>query len=100
DQVIVNMAGGTKEFRNSIIPNEYFWAYLYISSPTANLQNSINVVDKVDYDFLRLTLYEFTPRKISQFLVEIFNVKEPIEPVLIVDWLNMSGVYGNSYLYA
>jgi hypothetical protein len=100
DQVIVNMAGGTKEFRNSIIPNEYFWSYLYISSPTANLQNSINVVDQNNYDFTRLFLYEFTPRKISQLIVEVFNVKEPAESPLIVKWLNMSGVYGNSYLYA
>lgn len=100
DKVIVNMAGGTDEFKNSIIPNEYFWVYLYISSPTANLQHSVNVVDDVSYDFPLMFLYEFTPRKISEFIVHFFDVKDKPDKVLMVHWLNMAGVYGNTYLFA
>jgi hypothetical protein len=40
--IILDISKSTQEFRDSFVPNVYFWSYLYVSSPLANLQNTIN----------------------------------------------------------
>ncbi len=42
NEYFMEVAEATDSFRNSRIPKEYFWSYIYISSPLANLQNNIN----------------------------------------------------------
>lgn len=39
---ILNVGEATEFFKNSIIPKEFFWAYLYITSPLANFQKNID----------------------------------------------------------
>lgn len=48
----------TRGFRQSVIPKEYFWAYIYISSPIANLQQNVN-----DY-----SVESFTVRKLAELI--------------------------------
>lgn len=38
---ILNVGQATPEFRENSIPKEFFWVYLYASTPIANLQNII-----------------------------------------------------------
>lgn len=40
---IISIGMPTEKFLNSKIPKEYFWDYLYISSPLANLQVQMNI---------------------------------------------------------
>ena len=39
---ICNIGKASNNFKESIIPKTYFWSYLYISSPIATLQNTID----------------------------------------------------------
>lgn len=38
---ISDVGKATKEFQKSTIPKEFFWMYLYVSTPIANLQNIV-----------------------------------------------------------
>lgn len=40
---IMDIGGATNQFRESIIPKEFFWAYIYISSPLADFQLNMNM---------------------------------------------------------
>ncbi|MGL5414437.1 MAG: O-antigen polymerase [Clostridium sp.] len=41
-EYIMEIGNATNKFRNNVIPKEFFWAYLYISSPLANFQLNMN----------------------------------------------------------
>src|SRR6185369_12758330 len=47
----------TVQFRNSIIPKEFFWPYIYISSPLANLQVNINTYPTKPITLTRILEY-------------------------------------------
>ena len=48
ESVILSIGQASDKFRNSNIPTELFWPYLYTSSPLANLQ--LNITDRVSND--------------------------------------------------
>jgi len=52
--VILDWGHATNDFRNSIIPKEFFWAYLYITSPLANVQETINHHDITGFSLHKL----------------------------------------------
>ncbi|WBW98665.1 oligosaccharide repeat unit polymerase [Oceanirhabdus sp. W0125-5] len=95
--IILDVGEATEKFRNSSIPKEYFWAYLYASSPLANLQNTINSVDK-NFEFKEVPefikselIWDFISKRIGKS-----NVK--YNPVLITPHLTVSSVYIGPYL--
>lgn len=99
---IILKAGSAKGgFRESIIPKEYFWAYLYISSPLANLQKTIAESDSADLTFGGLLSFinfeilpDFVSKRISKFLeVEGIGIKR------IAPALGVGTVYAGSYVY-
>jgi hypothetical protein len=42
NSLFLQIGGATDEFKESVIPKEFFWSYIYIASPLANLQETIN----------------------------------------------------------
>lgn len=38
----MNLGKASSQFRNGNIPHEFFWSYIYISSPVANLQENVD----------------------------------------------------------
>lgn len=102
---ILNIGQATNKFRESIIPNEYFWSYIYISSSLANLQYIINNYTDVNNDD-NITLNEITNMYISQCIPDFISKRyfklvdyEPKEAYLIVENLNLVTIYGLSYEY-
>jgi hypothetical protein len=99
--IILTIGDAKGSFRKSIIPKEYFWAYLYISSPLANLQRTIADSDSVDLTFGRLLSFinfeifpDFVSKRISKFLeVKKMGINR-ITPALAV-----GTVYAGSYVY-
>jgi len=99
--IIFTIGDAKDSFRESLIPEEFFWAYLYISSPLANLQKTISKSNSVDLNFGRLLLFinseilpDFVSKRISRFLgIEKINIKQ-ITPALTV-----GTVYARSYVY-
>jgi oligosaccharide repeat unit polymerase len=86
--VILTVGSASNEFRESIIPNPFFWGYLYIASPMANLQYTINnnigefnvvnmlyyINNELVFDFIGKRInnaYLINPPKISQISPEL-----------------------------
>lgn len=85
---ILNFGLATKEFEESIIPNEFFWGYIYISSPMANLQNIMMQSENKNIDFKDIVLVistEWIPDSISKRLLDFIGIdleQLPMPPLL------------------
>jgi hypothetical protein len=99
--IILDIGKATTDFRNSIIPKEFFWSYLYIASPIGNLQQNVitsKVSNLTSNEFFQFISNEIMPDFISKRLNEVFAFPKKI-PILAADELNVSTVYTNSFLY-
>jgi hypothetical protein len=101
ENIILEIGGATQSFRDSFVPPEFLWAYLYISSPLANLQATINTtkddgnlitIDKI-FSFVNSEIF---PDFISKRTNELYNHKIT-GAVLIDPALTVSTVYARSY---
>ncbi|UHG91716.1 hypothetical protein [Spirosoma oryzicola] len=59
------------DFTDGFIPNEYYWFYIYASSPFANFQNATITSVKHKYDVLTFVTWELLPDFISKRIVPI-----------------------------
>ena len=50
---IPRASGATDKFLDSKIPKEFYWGYLYIASPVANLQNNINIEKEMSLNVIK-----------------------------------------------
>lgn len=75
-----------------LIPQEFCWAYSYLTSPLGNLNYSLStVVHSNPVNFL----YDFIPLMISKHL----PLYESIEAPLQVSYFNVSSVWSNYYMH-
>ncbi len=98
DDIILQLGEAKPSFEKSSIPHEFFWSYIYISSPLANLQNSINK-SKPEYSIestIRYFNYELVFDAVSKRTGSLFGV-ERNEASLIAPYLTVSTVYAISY---
>ena len=92
----------TSEFKQSVIPKEYFWAYIYISSPLANLQQNVNDYPIKSFTFRKL-VEMFNSEVLPDFLSKRINRLLDLELCIekrIPGPFNVSTVYSRSYCYA
>lgn len=100
---IVEIAQPTKSFEESGIPGEFLWTYLYIATPLANTQNTINKStwsDSDSEDIQKFITYEVLPEIISKRIAgeqEIANYHNRAR--LINPNLTVSSIYGRAYNY-
>jgi hypothetical protein len=90
-----------KVFIESPVPKEYFWTYIYVSSPLANLQHNINTNDVKDVTFGKLVeminnelLMDFISKRINDLLR-----LEPEKEETIHGSFNASTMYSRSFSY-
>lgn len=95
---IYTQSKATPEFMNSSVPVEYYWTYLYVASPLANFQNTINEKEITNYDFKGFVFYENLPRIISKNLGGPLGI-ERRDLVRIVPWLTVGTTYARSFSY-
>jgi hypothetical protein len=88
----------TEDFMESSIPHEYYWTYLYVASPLANFQNTVNKKVIETYDFTGFLFYENLPKIISKNLGDPLNITRR-DLVRIVPWLTVGTTYARSYSY-
>lgn len=93
--VILKVSEASENFRNSSIPHEYMWSYMYVCSPMGNLQNMINIKSP-EYDFGGFLLTNICPDFIQRRIKSLFNVKTKKAP-LITDYFTVSTFYGKAY---
>ncbi len=91
----------TDQFRNSNIPREFFWPYIYISSPVANLQANINTYTVLPITPKRVLEYinnEWLFESISKRINAMAGVEREKENT-IREPFNVSTVYSSGYSY-
>lgn len=100
EHVILEIGLATDDFRESFIPTEFFWGYLYMTSPLSNLQNT---VDKKNVsagltDLKTWFVVELLPETVSKNFGEYLSL-DVKSPELVLDILNVSTVFASSYAY-
>lgn len=101
---ILSVGQASNNFKDSIIPGEFFWSYLYISSPLANFQHTIDMNNpNVDYllslrDLISVLGYSVVPDFLSKRLMPWMGY-DNVETELLVDNLNVCTMYNQSYLF-
>ncbi|WP_160674330.1 O-antigen polymerase [Clostridium sp. C8-1-8] len=98
---ILDIGGASESFRNNkIIPKPFFWSYIYISSPLANLQLNIddNNTEINSTNIKNFVTREVLPDIVARRLVkeEPFQISDHVKLIkkeLIVGTLYMGGFY-------
>jgi len=92
----LEIAGATDSFKNSRIPKSYFWSYIYISSPLANLQNNINENRPEKIKVKDYVSTELIPDFISKRLSKTIKA-ERAEITQITSFLTVGTVFARSF---
>lgn len=98
NDLILSIGDASSSFRDSFIPKEYFWSYLYISSPLSNLVYSeqLHDLDYVDIEDLGYCVFTgVVPDFISKRVIQGEVLSVPKTP-LVTDALNVSSMYGSA----
>lgn len=101
NDLVMTMGGARPSFENSAVPKEYFWAYLYISSPLANLQYNIDNNNDYNYSLSNFIEYANTQLNfdfISKRITAMFDLK-PLDIKLIGEQWVVATTYSYSYSY-
>lgn len=89
------------EFRTSIIPSEYFWAYVYLSSPIANLQTNINRTSEMNVTSENIFDWfnnEIMPDFLSKRINQAWSIT-PKDDHRIPGPFNATSVFSKSFSY-
>ncbi len=85
DSYMNDFWGANKNFEKAGIPNPFFWAYIYATSPLANLQNAIDKKTIESYEFNDFVVLDILPQIISKnILVKSDGEKYFVSPNLVV----------------
>lgn len=91
----------TNAFRNSAVPKEFFWPYIYVSSPIANLQTNIDSYPVKPITITRVFEFinnEWLVESLSKRVNQLLGVQREPEHT-IRQQFNVSTVYSRSYSY-
>jgi hypothetical protein len=102
NKLFLATGGANDRFRNSIVPDEFFWTYIYVTSPIANLQQNINgypVEPITPVRAIELFNNEFLMDFISKRVNTLMGWERESE-ITIPGPFNVSTVYSRSYSYA
>ena len=96
--VILELGQAKPSFVQSPVPAPFFWSYIYISSPLANLQYCINTTQPVYTvkSFFEYFNYELIFDSISKRIGGIFDLERKPNN-LMVPYLTVSTIYASSY---
>ncbi len=100
--IFLKIGKASTTFRESWIPKEFFWAYIYLSSPVANLQQNINTFQVPTFSLSRMVQYvnnEMLFDFISKRVNRIFGVERERENTIPERPFNVSTVYSRSFSY-
>lgn len=92
EDLILTIGDASDRFTGSGIPKNFFWFYLYASSPLANLQNTANNISGAGFPVIGFVV-DFLPDFISKRLVTEQQV-EMVWPILITPQLTVATAYG------
>lgn len=98
---ILQIGGATDSFKNSSIPKEFFWTYIYASSPLANFQKTVTdgkVPNKITVPRVNQMFFgELIPDFIGKRALENSKLKE-VRTQQITPELNVGTALSKPYL--
>jgi hypothetical protein len=97
-KIMLELGKAKPAFVNTSIPPEFFWSYIYISSPLANLQENVNRYN-VNYSMksvLTYLNYNLIFDSISNRLGEVLNLNK-LDNNQIAPYLTVGTIYSGSY---
>jgi oligosaccharide repeat unit polymerase len=100
NKMFLQIGGATEQFKESIIPKEFFWTYIYVASPLANLQKTIDKFEhKKDVDLsdsFIFTTTQILPDFISKRIVTLYQIVIP-DLYQVTPELNVSTALAQPY---
>lgn len=100
NSLFLQIGGATEEFKESIVPKEFFWAYIYIASPLANLQENIGDYehegDITVADSLLFGSTQLLPDFISKRVIAYYEAEKP-SVLLITPELNVATAFAEPF---
>jgi hypothetical protein len=99
--VILGLGGASDSFKDSIVPGEFFWTYLYLTSPLSNLQYNINKnnpsfsISGIFCIIIDELLFDTVSKRVDGALG-----RERRDPDLLVEQLTVPTTLTGSYNYA
>jgi hypothetical protein len=100
NSIILDWGQATENFRNSIIPKEFFWGYLYTTSPLANVQETINHHHITNFSLQKFGTFinrNFLPDFIWKRNVFFIRPYEHVDQISSA--FTVGTVYGTSFAY-
>lgn len=101
ENVILEIGGATDDFKNSPIPKEFFWGYIYVASPIGNCDYAIRqtptVLPKIT-DMRDFMIFELLPELLSKRIANMLQIERQYNP-LVIESLNVSTIYARPYMY-
>ena len=101
NEAFLKTGRASASFRNSPLPSEFFWSYIYLTSPIANLQNNLNHYQPGPITFPKIldwlnneVVFDFISKRINSL---IGSEREP--EMNIQGPFNASSVYSRSFSY-
>ena len=96
--LILTIGGESDSFKENIVPNEFFWTYIYITSPLSNLQYNINKNDPAFSltGILHIMIDELSFDAVSKRINTLLNRKKT-EVDLLIRQLTVSTTLAGSY---
>ncbi|MCT6663643.1 oligosaccharide repeat unit polymerase family protein [Enterobacter mori] len=79
-----------------------YWAYLYISSPMANFQNTINEYEnhREESGGLKFVVYEVLPDVVGKRVATLFGYDEENSPLArVIDFLTVGTIFADSFVF-
>lgn len=99
NNIILQFGEASDDFTSSWIPKEFFWPYIYISTPIANAQlmmdksdNDLNLADLTSF-----VIFEMTPELLSKRIQTDGIQEKEMDKILYA--FNVASVYGMSAKY-
>ncbi len=98
NDIILTLGQAKPSFVNSSVPTAFFWSYIYISSPLANLQFNINSAKPVydEHHALGYLNYELMFDAVSKRTGDLFDIPLP-QNYQVAPYLTVSTIYSKSY---
>jgi hypothetical protein len=98
ESAIERLGKPTEAFKSSPIPKTYFWTYIYLTSPMANLQMAVDTPGPTEGNTAVFIVSEMLPDFVSKRILPLLDA-ERVKAPEVSRGLSVAGLYGRSYVY-
>ncbi|HEV7877816.1 hypothetical protein [Bradyrhizobium sp.] len=99
ESAIEKVGRPSQAFQESWIPKTYLWAYVYMTSPLANLQTAVDAPSLERRTLAEFAVSEMLPDFVSKRILPSLGA-ERVKTPEVSRGLNVATMFGRSYVYA